>query len=888
MKFVPNQFPSLTSYSYRIAFVGEAPGSDETAMGRPFVGISGRLLTDLMSRASIVREACFIGNVCQVQPPANDLSKFDWNGPEIQSGIQQLITDFQTFRPHLVVCLGSTAFHLFKEGNVAPKLRKVKSSYQHSFPNSIDAWRGSLFISNPEFLTKGTFSIGFKCLATFHPAFCLRQFSATPLLMMDLKKAYSQGHSPNLVLPQRNLHTSLTADQICNELAQLEVKRLPVSCDIEGYWNNIWCCSFATSATDSFIVPFARADGSSYWPDIADEINVYKAMRSVLMNPAVPKVWQNGLYDRFCFQYGYNIPVFGNRDDTMLKFWEKYCELEKGLGSQCSILTDEPYYKFERKSDSQDTQYRYCCKDSAVTYELNDKLERLLDDNQKSHYSFNHTLLNCLLYMELRGIRYDKALAKEKLVEVNRHIYILQAQLDNLAGCGVGSMSRPNAIARLREECCFKRDQSTPKKAYAEVWSTVMSMMAYETLDDYAIGFINISCGLSMNIRSDEFKSFLYTTLGLPIQYNKKTDNETTDYLALLKLWKKTSHKAVELAIEIGSLRTRSQMLEIACDPDGRVRCGYNLVGTETGRITCYTSPTGSGYNLQTIPSKDTLKPPGHPLREGMRDLFIADEDCWLGQCDLSGADGWTVGAHMARLGDSTMLDDLYAKIKPAAVVCLILRKGYDFVSRLDRPSLKDALREVKSSDADYFFCKQGIWGTCYLMGPRKLADVVLCGSEGRIALSESEVREFQRCVFLRYRVKTWHDAMARHLSKSPTLSTSFGFTRRFFGRSTEILGQALAHEPQANTTYATNRAAFSLWMDKDNRLPGSALKVEPIHQVHDALLLQWKKSDTTWATGKIKSWFNNPINIAGRSIVIPFEGSYGSSWGSLEEGQIV
>jgi hypothetical protein len=88
-------------------------------------------------------------------------------------------------------------------------------------------------------------------------------------------------------------------------------------------------------------------------------------------------------------QYGFNITVQGNVDDTMLKWAEKWCEMEKGLGVQASILTKEPYWKFERKSSTKEQYYTYCCKDSAVTYELNAKMTRMLDAAQHEHYTLN-------------------------------------------------------------------------------------------------------------------------------------------------------------------------------------------------------------------------------------------------------------------------------------------------------------------------------------------------------------------------------------------------------------------------------------------------------------------------------------------------------------------
>ena len=539
----------------------------------------------------------------------------------------------------------------------------------------------------------------------------------------------------------------------------------------------------------------------------------------------------------------------------------------------------------------QERFYRYCCKDSAVTFEINDKLTPKLDPAQTTHYQFNNLLLNSFLYMELKGIRYDTKAAKERLSEINKHIYTLQARLDRIAGFGVNpSVPREELTKRVKEAMCYKKDPNTPKKEFVEDYEKVVGLLLAATpLTDEQIGYINIACKWSMNIKSDKFKTFLYSTLKLPPQYDPKTKSLTTDYEALLKISKKQPHEAVTIAIELGELRTRAQMLAIKADNDGRIRCGYNIVGTETGRITCYTSPTGSGYNLQTIPDENHLKPKDHPLRLGLRSLFIADPGYHLFQCDLKGSDGWTVGAHLAALGDPTMLDDLRYGLKPAAVICYMLRHGNQSLAGKKRDEIKVLLKEVGKDDWDYFACKGGIWGTCYTMGYRKLDDHIFVQSEGMVALGSAKAQQFQQAVFMRYNVHLWHRWMERKLKQKKELVSPNGHRRKFFGRATEILGQALAHEPQVNTTYATNLAAFKLWTDKENRRQEGVdsrmvLRIQPLHQVHDALIGQFRIEDTDWAISRIKSYFVNETVIAGIPIVIPFSGSYGSDWGNLDK----
>lgn len=903
---VPNLHPSIPPSTYRIALIGEAPGSDEEQQRRPFVGQSGRMLNDILSRqdVGIIRACTFVGNVCQIRPPKNDISAFDYDGPEIQSGLQVLQGDLDKFKPNLCVLLGKTA--LFAASGL----------------KNLGDWRGSFFVG-----TKPPFN-GIKCIATYHPAACLRNYEWTPLLRFDLSRAVVEGRTKEWLPPQRNLRVNLTFDELIYELTKVSEAKLLISCDIEGGVNSLSCIGVATSPTRAFIVPFERLDRSPVW-SLDEEIQIWKLVARIMANGEIPKVWQNGLYDRFVLQYSYNILVRNSLDDTMLKWWELYCELEKSLGFQCSILTNQPFYKADRKTTDQETFYKYCCTDACVTYEINQKLSPLLSSDQQSHYRFNNEALNFLLYAELRGIRYDQDTANIRLAEVQNKVANLQNQLDAIA-CNLGALQRidftqpkEEILKRVQELLCYKKSPTHPKKGEEEGYEKVASILSQSSpLNEEECGTISIVCGLTMNTKSTKFKDFLYGTCDLPTQWKKdlktKELRPTTDYESLLKLSKAHDHPALALSLDLSRLRTRAQMLAIKSS-NGRMYCSYNLVGSETGRVTSSKSMLGGwgklrvGANLQTIPDDWDVEDQDSPLAQGMRDLFLADEGCYLFKCDLKGADGWTIGAYMASLGDSTMLDDLKFGLKPAQIVAYILKHGATEIQHYanDRPKLKELVSEIKKDDWEYFVSKQGIWGTCYTMGPRKLAERVFIESEGKVNLSERQAKDFQAAIYVRYRVKLWQDWMLRHLqsqSYPAKLTASNGQTRRFFGRNSEknceILGEALAHLPQVYTTYATLKAARRLWTDVDNlqepisystsqssnqsvfdaiRRTRKRLRIEPLHQVHDELLCQARISDTPWAIDKLKSYFDNPIQIANQTITIPFDGAYGTAW-SMDE----
>lgn len=877
---VANVMPTITNVPYKIAIIGEAPGKDEEIEGIPFVGWSGKELDRHLSRFGIMRNACFVGNICQYRPPYNKIAYFDWDGPEIQNGLAVLKHDLTQFHPNIILLLGGSSFHAFKNPHVKPKKRKTKDGLQFVFPETIGDWRGSFFLSHASAPRPYC-----KCIGSYHPAAVLRNFEWTPYLLMDIKHCKLDAETPDLVLPQRDLRVDLTFEHIVSMLEDILLKQEPVGTDIEGYWNNWKCISFAPRRDFGFIVPWVDMAGKSLWT-VEQEVVLLDLVTRIMVHPKITKIWQNGLYDRFVLQYGYRMPTCGPHHDIMLKHWELYCEMEKSLGVQASLYTREPYYKAEIESQDRETFWKYCIKDSAITKEIDEELDRYLKPESKQHYNFNLTLLNSLLYMELRGIKYDHKLAKERLKEVERHIYELQYDLDKLANKGLRTTDKTLLRALLRDKMCYKRDPSKVKADYVDIFDDCMRILLGEgELTKSQIGKLSIETDSSLNVKGQGLKDYLYKTLGLPEQIDPVTGSITCDYEALITLRKKSEHPSLPIIIAITELRTRMQMLHMETDPDGRIRSSYVEVGSETGRITSKTSPTGSGYNLQTVPDENELKPEGHPLHNGMRDLLMADDDCYLIKCDLKGSDGWTIGANLAALGDSTMLEDLQFGLKPAALLCYAIRNGVNSISGKSRLDLKVMLKEIKKDDFLYFACKQTCWGMCYLMGNRKAAQQVFNVSEGSVTISESEVELIRQILFRRYNIQLWHQATERRLFDQPyppRLLSPSGHIRIFFGRRQEILGQALAHEPQSITTYATNLAVYKCWTDPENRFVENSktkLKVEPLHQIHDEFLSQCRIKDIDWALKKVKTWFDNPIIIAGVKITIPFSGSYGTDW---------
>jgi len=88
-----------------IMLVGEGPGADEDAQGRPFVGKAGQLLDKMFQAIDMRREDLYITNVVKCRPPGNRTPLDD----EAEACLPILRMQYALIKPKIVVCLGATA-----------------------------------------------------------------------------------------------------------------------------------------------------------------------------------------------------------------------------------------------------------------------------------------------------------------------------------------------------------------------------------------------------------------------------------------------------------------------------------------------------------------------------------------------------------------------------------------------------------------------------------------------------------------------------------------------------------------------------------------------------------------------------------------------------------
>lgn len=88
----------------KIMIVGEGPGADEDATGRPFVGKSGQLLDKILGAVNLARADIYIGNMVKCRPPANRAPEPD----EVLACNRWLEPQLALLRPQVILTLGNT------------------------------------------------------------------------------------------------------------------------------------------------------------------------------------------------------------------------------------------------------------------------------------------------------------------------------------------------------------------------------------------------------------------------------------------------------------------------------------------------------------------------------------------------------------------------------------------------------------------------------------------------------------------------------------------------------------------------------------------------------------------------------------------------------------
>ncbi|MDC0418326.1 uracil-DNA glycosylase [Pelagibacteraceae bacterium] len=143
----------------KIMIIGEGPGANEDLEGVPFIGRTGELLDKMLSSINLNRDNVYISNVVNYRPPENRNPTEE----EIARYLPYLLKHVEIINPQILILLGSTALNAII-GN----------------DKTISDVRG-------KWIEKKIGGCNTSVIASFHPAFLMRQPVQKKLSWIDLK-----------------------------------------------------------------------------------------------------------------------------------------------------------------------------------------------------------------------------------------------------------------------------------------------------------------------------------------------------------------------------------------------------------------------------------------------------------------------------------------------------------------------------------------------------------------------------------------------------------------------------------------------------------------------------------------------------------------------------
>ena len=330
-------------------------------------------------------------------------------------------------------------------------------------------------------------------------------------------------------------------------------------------------------------------------------------------------------------------------------------------------------------------------------------------------------------------------------------------------------------------------------------------------------------------------------------------------------------------------LHKQLSFLKTELDKDQRIRCNYNLAGTNTGRLSSSMNDFGTGTNLQNVNRK-------------LRFPFEADPGMYLVNIDLEQADGRNVGAichnifydapasYIAEcLGVPEWNGPTGAEFASAYLDACEGGDLHTTVCKMVWPNLAWPEDEAEwkkfcdgiiahGQDSYRQLAKKGGHGTNYYGTPFTMAK--------HLHVAQKIVENFQKNYFGAFpAIKAWHGHVIKNIKETGTIHTLFGRRRMFFGRGNDASThrKAIAFEPQSCTGEQIDRGLHQVWKTYP--------QVQLLNQVHDSILFQVPYSEKDELIPGILDVMQVPLTLkGGRQFVVPLDAAGGWNWGYFDK----
>lgn len=781
----------------KIMIVGEAPGESEVRAGEPFIGASGEELNRMLHEAGIMRSECFTTNVARDRPRQNDIGMFvamrkkditQYHKPYRDKYVTpEILEGVALLQKEVKLCNPNV---ILAFGNVA--LWVLTGEW------GIKKWRGSELVSDWLHRADGT---QIKVIPMYHPAYILRDWSARGITIHDLKRAKRESLTSEITRRDYDYIIRPSYSQVISVLDTLQklIEANPcwLSVDIETRAGHTACIGVAWSKEDAMCIPLMCVhDQSGYWK-IEEEVEISWRLYLLLSHTNAKIIGHNFSYDaQYFYRHLLFIPNLAH--DTMIGHHTCFSNTPKALDYVSSMYNEHyVYWKDDGKlwdaSMGEDQYWGYNCDDCCFTFEVAMAEIKLVDALGRNEvHSFQQALVWPVLEAMNHGINVD---------------------------IQVRDAFRISLKAEMAER----------------------------------LSYINAVLGHPLNLNSPkQVRELFYRDLAQRPVLNRKTKTPSCDEEALRTIVKREPLLAplVRRIVEYRSLGVfLNTFVEAKLDVDGRLRCSYNICGTETFRFNSGENAFGSGCNFQNISTGGATENEDLVL-PNLRTMYIPDTGHTFFDVDLDSAD-------LRIVCWESDCREMKAMLAEGAKVYVEVAKEY-----YKDPSFTKKHRM-------YTIFKSLCHGTHYLGSASGLA--------GRLGLPVREIEKIQRWYFGKFpEIKRWQEDFCAKVRSEKVVTNPFGYKIHIFDRITdETFREAIAWLPQSTVACLINRGFMNLYKNEKS--------IQVLLQTHDSLSGQFPTEKKDWAIQTIIANCTIPLPYSDPCIIPVGIKTSEKSWGDCE-----
>lgn len=782
----------------RIMIVGDFPSQEDELKNLPFMGYQGDELSRMLKDAGIYKSECFLTTALKTRPFSGDITNLIadkkksitprhvlWRDKYV---LPQVVTDLEFLKREIDLCQPNVIIAL---GNTA--LWALTGQW------GITSWRGSVL---PCDLSLNA-SHQIKVIPTYPVYSIFRQWSWRPIAIQDLRRAKKESAFRGINKPDYQFIVRpdfTTAVGVLEQLytrAETSETPLTLSVDLETRAGHIACCGIAWSTLHAICIPFMCIEREAGYWDLQEEAIIVWLLWRLLTHPKVEVIGQNFSYDaQYTMRHWHFIPNL--KRDTMLAQHVIFSNMPKSLDFLSSMYCEyHCYWKDDGKdwnpNVAEDILWEYNCKDAVITFEVDLAQQTTVKAMQLQEvHDFQQSLFWPVVDSMIVGLNVDM-----------KRRFLFSQQLEN-------EMSE-----RLQ-------------------W-----------LEYVLQGPVNPRS-------SDQAKNLFYNEIGMKPVLNRKTKQPSTDdeSLQMLASREPIIRPVVNKILECRSIGVfNSTFVSAPVDIDGRMRCSFNIGGTETYRFSSSKNAFGSGLNLQNIP-KGGDEGDGLDL-PNIRSLFIPDPGHTFFDIDLSSADLRIV---------------VWEADEPEMKA--MLKAGLDPYTEIAKEFYND--KSITKKDPRRQTFKSFAHGTNYLGTAEGLA--------GRLGLSVADAKRTQAWYFNRFpKIKKWQDNLIDQVYKRQMVQNVFGYRCYFFDRiEGTIFNQAAAWIPQSTVACLINRAYVNIYTKLRD--------VQVLLQVHDSLAGQYPTGMHEELSAAIVTQAEISLPYPGDPLIIPVGIKTSTdSWGACD-----